>query len=101
MAGDAGSMTGWERVQDDPTATLFPSACKVFHLSMSEATGLSSESRLPWWQPFVWRWLVLSGWLPYHPRRRRDARAQVTEPTRTKFYLFGFPVRRRFTVELR
>src|SRR5512137_2741864 len=21
--------------------------------------------RLPWWQPFVWRWLVLPGWLPW------------------------------------
>ena len=25
---------------------------------------------VPWWQPFVWRWLVLSGWL--RPARRRQ-----------------------------
>jgi hypothetical protein len=28
------------------------------------ACGCPSQfrPRLPWWQPFVWRWLVLSGW---------------------------------------
>ena len=25
--------------------------------------------QLPWWQPFVWQWLVLTGWV--RPSRRR------------------------------
>jgi hypothetical protein len=28
--------------------------------------------RLPWWQPLVWRWLVITGWVEPRPRRRRS-----------------------------
>jgi hypothetical protein len=30
----------------------------------------SWRPQLPWRQPFVWRWLVVTGWL--RPSRRRD-----------------------------
>jgi len=26
---------------------------------------------IPWWQPFIWRYLVLTGWAPRRPRRQR------------------------------
>ena len=26
--------------------------------------------QLPWWRPFVWRWLVITGWV--RPSRRRE-----------------------------
>jgi len=35
------------------------------------ALGCAPQFRpvLPWWQPLVWRWLVVTGWL--RPGRRR------------------------------
>ena len=37
------------------------------------ALGCLPECRpaLPWWQPWVYRWLVLTGWVQHRPRRRR------------------------------
>jgi hypothetical protein len=41
-------------------------------LQLWHALGRPSSWRpqLPWWQPFVWRWLVITGWV--RPSRRRE-----------------------------
>jgi len=36
----------------------------------------SVPSHLPWWQPFVWRWLVLSGWQRFSLARLPPTKSQ-------------------------
>jgi hypothetical protein len=45
----------------------------TFPLQCWVACGRLPQFRpsLPWWQPFIWRYLVLTGWAPRRPRRQR------------------------------
>src|ERR1043166_4244737 len=70
----------WQRFQGPILALYFRRVTEPVRLW--RAFGCPSEwrPRLPWWQPFVWRWLVLSRAfgpihpLSYHPLRRSSRR---------------------------
>jgi len=66
----APAQRGWQRFQCGVAARYFQRV--TLPLQFWRALGAPSQFRpaLPWWQPFVWRWLVVTGWL--RPARRPE-----------------------------
>lgn len=60
----------WQRLQSHISGAYFQRVTQP--LQFWHALGRPSQFRpsLPWWQPFVWRWLVVTGWV--RPSRRRE-----------------------------
>lgn len=60
----------WLRLQSRISGAYFQRVTQP--LQFWHALGRPAEftPRLPWWQPFVWRWLVITGWV--RPSRRRE-----------------------------
>lgn len=58
----------WQRLQGRISALYFYRV--TYPVQVWSAVGRLPEfrPRLPWWQPFVYRWLVITGW--YRPRQR-------------------------------
>jgi len=58
----------WQRLQGRISGLYFHRV--TYPVQVWLAFGRPSEFRpqLPWWQPFVYRWLVITGW--YRPRQR-------------------------------
>jgi hypothetical protein len=59
----------WQRFQCRVAAFYFQRVSLPVQWWRAAGCPPQFRPRLPWWQPFVWRWLVLSGWLP--ARRQR------------------------------
>jgi hypothetical protein len=53
----------WERFQGRVARHYYTHV--TWPVRFWRACGCPAEYRpsLPWWQPFVWRWLVVTGWL--------------------------------------
>ena len=70
----------WQRLQGRVCALYFRRV--TYPVRIWRACGCPPQFRpsIPWWQPFVWRWLVLSRAfgpihpLSYHPLRRSSRR---------------------------
>ena len=60
----------WLRLQSRISGAYFQRV--TFPVQCWVACGRLPQFRpsLPWWQPFVWRWLVITGWV--RPSRRRE-----------------------------
>ncbi len=54
----------WQRLQCRVAAFYFHRVSLPVQFWRACGCPPQFRPRLPWWQPFVWRWLVLSGWLP-------------------------------------
>src|SRR5512135_2910506 len=54
----------WERFQCRVAAFYFQRVSLPVQFWRPAGCPPQFRPRLPWWQPFVWRWLVLSGWRP-------------------------------------
>ena len=61
----------WQRLQGRIAGHYFVRVTQP--LQWWVAFGRPPEFRpsLPWWQPFVWHWLHITGWLPASRRRER------------------------------
>jgi len=70
----------WERFQGPILALYFRRVTSPLRLWRAFGCPPEFRPRLPWWQPFVWRWLVLSRAfgpihpLSHHPLRRSSRR---------------------------
>ena len=53
----------WQRFQCRVAALYFQRVSLPVQWWVACGRPPQFRPRLPWWQPFVWRWLVLSGWL--------------------------------------
>ncbi len=59
----------WELLQCRIARHYFLRVTQPTELYLALGRPAWARPTLPWWQPFVWRWLVLSGWLTPHRRR--------------------------------
>ena len=59
----------WQRFQCRVAAFYFHRVSLPVQFWRAAGCPPQFRPRVPWWQPFVWRWLVLSGWL--RPSRQR------------------------------
>ena len=70
----------WQRFQGPILALYFRRVTEPVRIWRAFGCPSSWRPQLPWWQPFVWRWLVLSRAfgpqhpLTYHPLRRSSRR---------------------------
>ncbi len=54
---------GWQQFQYRVAAFYFQRVSLPVQWWRAAGCPPQFRPRLPWWQPLVWRWLVLSGWL--------------------------------------
>ena len=58
----------WERLQGRVLGLYFRRVTSPVRVWVACGCPEEFRPRLPWWQPFVWRWLVVSGAFgPQHP----------------------------------
>jgi len=60
----------WERWQCAVAARYFQRVTLPLQFWRALGAPVQFRPALPWWQPFVWRWLVVTGWV--RPSRRRS-----------------------------
>jgi len=71
----------WERFQGRVAGFYFQRVTLPVRFWVACGSPVQFRPRLPWWQPFVWRWLVISGAfgpihpMAHHPLRRPSRRA--------------------------
>ena len=61
----------WQRLQCRISGFYFHRVTEPLQLWVACGQPAEFTPRLPWWPPFVWRWLVLTGWARYYPRPHR------------------------------
>ena len=60
----------WFRFQCSVAGFYFRGVTLPFRFWLSCGRPVGFRPRYPWWQPFVWRWLCVSGWVrPSRPAR--------------------------------
>ena len=64
----------WERFQGALAGAYFRRVTVPLQWWHACGEALGMQLRLPWWQPLVWHWLVITGWFP-RPRRGPRYRA--------------------------
>ena len=60
----------WQRLQSRISGFYFRRVTQPV-LFWRACGCMSVRPSLPWWQPFVWQWLVLTGWSRFYPRLPR------------------------------
>ena len=79
----------WERFQGRVAGFYFQRVTLPVRFWVACGSPQQFRPRLPWWQPFVWRWLVISGAFgPIHPMAhhplRRPSRRRGAMPNAAK-----------------
>ena len=79
----------WERLQGCICRFYFQRVTLPVRFWVACGSPEQFRPRLPWWQPFVWRWLVISGaFRPIHPMAhhplRRPSRRRGATPNAAK-----------------
>ena len=60
----------WERLQGRIAGFYFQRVTQPWQFWYALGCPSECRPRIQWWQPFVYRWLVLTGWVR-PPRRQR------------------------------
>ena len=60
----------WSRWQSRVAALYAQRVTQPVQLWVALGRPAQFRPQLPWWQPFIWRWLVITGWV--RPSRRRE-----------------------------
>jgi len=60
----------WQRWQCAVASLYFQRVTQPVQFWVALGRPAQWRPQLPWWQPFVWRWLVVTGWV--RPSRRRE-----------------------------
>ena len=61
----------WQRLQGRIAQCYFLRVTQPLQFWVAVGRPAAFRPSLPWWQPLVWHWLHITGWLP--ASRRRDA----------------------------
>jgi hypothetical protein len=70
QAGTSHVRAAWLRWQSQVSGLYYRRVTEPVQLWRAVGRLPEFRPQLPWWQPFVWRYLVLTGWRPSRPSRR-------------------------------